>query len=164
MDRRLVEKLFRQHWQRLMATAVSLLYDEEAAKDAVGNVFARLLNADIAPQGDDDELGHYLLAAVRNECLKAHRNTTSRQRIEQLYVSEADLQDNADADEECLRQLYDFAKAHFSEQDLDLFRLRFMQGEDYKTICQQLGVSRITIWKRLRDIVKTIKNEFKLYQ
>lgn len=147
-----------------MATAVSILYDEEGAKDAVENVFSRLLDAAIAPQGDDEAMGRYLLAAVRNECLKTLRGKASRQRMEQLYASETALQADADTDEERLQRLYTFAKNRFPEQDIRLFSLRFMQGMDYKTICRELGISRITAWKRLRDIVMTIKNEFKPYQ
>lgn len=161
MDKRHIEALFLGHWQRMFAMAMSLLYDEDDSKDAVENVFLRLLNADISPEGDDEEIGRYLLMSVRNECLNTIRNKSTRQRLEHLYAKETSTNGDIYTEEDCLQRLAAFAKSRLSEQDMGIFSLRFMQGASYKDIARHYGISRVAVWKHIAAIVKTIKNEFK---
>lgn len=153
MDRQQVETLFRQHYRRMYTIAFGLLYDEQESKDVVSDVFASLLESNIKLLPETTE--GYLFRAVRNRCLKHLRGKSNRERIERLYVSS--LSDNDNTDEERLQQLLAFATHNLTEQDLKLFTMRFIDGKDYKVICDTTGLSRITVWKHLTQVMKKLK-------
>ena len=56
--------------------ARTILYDEDESKDAVSEVFTKLLRADIEPQ--EDKLQGYLMTSVRNKCrdVLRHKSVT----------------------------------------------------------------------------------------
>ncbi len=47
-----IEALYRLHYDDLLRRACILLHDEEDARDAVSDVMARLMAADILPESD----------------------------------------------------------------------------------------------------------------
>lgn len=71
-DVRVWEDLWREHADRLLLYATTLLSDRSAAEDAVQNVFVRLIAAGEPPVFESE--GAYLFRAVRNEALNAIRS------------------------------------------------------------------------------------------
>lgn len=71
MDSLRCEQLWRQHADRLLLYATTVLSDRSAAEDALQNVFVRLIAA--PPEDIDSEAG-YLFRAVRNEALNSLRS------------------------------------------------------------------------------------------
>ena len=159
MDRQHVEQLFRQHYRRMYSAACSMLYDEQASKDVVSDVFAHLLESDtkLLPASAKG----YLMVAVRNRCLKRLRDKSNHERIVRLYTCELHDSDDWQDDERRLKQLRQLAHTLLSPQELHLFTLRFLDGKDYKAICAETGISRIAVWKHLTHIVKVLKENIK---
>jgi RNA polymerase sigma-70 factor (ECF subfamily) len=66
MTRQKFEEIYRKHYPEMYRLARTILYDEDESKDAVSEVFTKLLRADIEPQ--EDKLQGYLMTSVRNKC------------------------------------------------------------------------------------------------
>lgn len=120
----------------------------------VSEVFASLLEVDtqLLPASTEG----YLMAAVRNRCLKRLRDKSNRERIIHLYSCEMQ-ENNWEEDERRLVQLRHLAHTLLTSQELRLFTLRYLDGKDYKAICAEMGISRIAVWKHLSHIVKVVK-------
>ena len=62
-----IERLFRQHYERMYRLARTILYDADECRDVVSDVFEHLLREDTVLLPDTEEA--YLLRSVRNRCL-----------------------------------------------------------------------------------------------
>ena len=71
--------LFRQHYNELLRCARILLHDDEDARDAVGDVMARLMAAELLP--DEDRLVAYARSSVRFECLNRIKRMKLHERM-----------------------------------------------------------------------------------
>ncbi len=159
MDKKEITTLFRQYYGRMYGMAVSILYDEQESKDVVSDIFERLLVSDTLLLPDTVE--HYLLTSVRNSCLKRIAQKTNRQRIAQHYASEQQLSDSPEKDELQLERMIRFAQSHLSLQQQRIFKMRFLAGMKYEEIGEELGISRVAVWKHLSRITTIIKEQFK---
>ena len=159
MEKKEISTLFRQYYGRMYGMAVSILYDEQESKDVVSDIFERLLESDTVLLPDTVE--HYLLTSVRNSCLKRISQKTNRQRIAMLYASEQQMAASPEEDELRLEQMLHFAKTHLTPQRLCIFKMRFLGGMKYGEIGEELGISRVAVWKHLSNITKMIKEQFK---
>ncbi len=155
MQKQKVEMLFRQYYKRMYAKAFGLLYDEQESKDVVSDIFVSLLESkiELLPSAE----GQYLLSAMHNRCLKRLRDKSNRERIAKLYADS--LQDEED-EERRLQELVDFANRELSEQELTIFTMRFIDGREYKEICDVVGISRFAVWKHLKHIMNLLKQYY----
>lgn len=152
MNKEQVEQLFRQHYAQMTRQAKVLLYDEEESRDIVCEVFATLFKTDIAPQNIES----YLLTSVRNRCLNLIEHKSVRAKFEQAYTIEMKSQSQSD-DEDRLNQLMTYAELHLSPKTLRVFRMRHLQGMKYQEIADQLGISRVMVYKYLSQAMEIIK-------
>lgn len=159
MDNKDIEALFRQYYNRMYRMAVSILYDEQESKDVVSDIFGRLLVSDVKLLSGTVQ--HYLLMSVRNSCLKRIAQKTIRQRIAQHYVSEQQLAETPEKDEQRLERMIEFAKTHLTPRDRRIFKMRFLGGMKYEEIGEELGISRVAVWKHLSRITTIIREQFK---
>lgn len=159
MDNKDIEALFRQYYNRMYRMAVSILYDEQESKDVVSDIFGRLLVSDVKLLSGTVQ--HYLLMSVRNSCLKRIAQKTIRQRIAQHYVSEQQLAETPEKDEQRLERMIEFAKTHLTPRERRIFKMRFLGGMKYEEIGEELGISRVAVWKHLSRITTIIREQFK---
>ena len=159
MDNKDIEALFRQYYNRMYRMAVSILYDEQESKDVVSDIFGRLLVSDVKLLSGTVQ--HYLLMSVRNSCLKRIAQKTIRQRIAQHYVSEQQLAETPENDEQRLERMIEFAKTHLTPRERRIFKMRFLGGMKYEEIGEELGISRVAVWKHLSRITTIIREQFK---
>lgn len=159
MDNKEIEALFRQYYNRMYRMAVSILYDEQESKDVVSDIFGRLLVSDVRLLPYTAR--HYLLVSVRNSCLKRISQKALRQRMARHYVSEQQLAESPEKDEQRLERMIDFAKARLSPQEQRIFKMRFLYGMKYEEIGEGLGISRVAVWKHLSRITTIIREQFK---
>ena len=159
MDNKKIEVLYRQYYSRMYRMAVSILYDEQESKDVCSDIFGRLLVSDVRLLPDTAQ--HYLLTSVRNSCLKRIAQKTIRQRIAQHYVSEQQLAESPENDEQLLERMIEFAKTHLTPRERRIFKMRFLGGMKYEEIGEELGISRVAVWKHLSRITIVIREQFK---
>lgn len=152
MNKDQIEQLFRQHYAQMTRLAMTLLYDEEESRDVVSEVFATLLKTDIAPKNIES----YLLMSVRNRCLNLIEHKSVRTKFEQAYTIEMKSQSQSD-DEDRLHQLMAYAEQHLSPKTLHVFRMRHLQGMKYQEIADQLGISRVMVYKYLSQAIVIIR-------
>ena len=160
MKKEEIEILFRQHYGQMIRQAMRMLYDDEDSRDVVSEVFATLIKMDILPRNIES----YLMASVRNRCLNLIEHKDVRAKFEYAYMQEMKQNVATDDDafsyssvEQRYQQMMAYAKKHLTEQTLLVFHMRHIDGMKYQEIADQLGISRVMVYKHLAKSMNTIK-------
>ena len=156
MKKEEIEILFRRHYGQMIRLAKLMLYDDEDSRDVVSEVFATLIKADFLPQNIEG----YLMASVRNRCLNLLEHKDVKAKFEQAYTLEMKqerLEDDDHFAEQQLQQIMVYAKHHLTAQTLQVFRMRHIDGMKYQEIADQLGISRVMVYKHLAKAMSTIR-------
>ena len=160
MKKEEIEILFRQHHGPMIRLAKRMLYDDEESLDVVSEVFATLMKTDILPKN----LEGYLMASVRNRCLNLLEHKDVRAKFEHAYTLEIKQDVATDDDvfsyssvEQWYQQMMAYAKKHLTGQTLLVFHMRHIDGMKYQEIADQLGISRVMVYKHLVKAINTIK-------
>ena len=155
-----IEQLFRQHYAQMAKLARTMLYDDEEARDVVSEVFAALIRSDIVPVN----IKNYLLTSVRNRCLSILEHKSVRAKFEQAYTLEmksvsqpAEEGDGEYQFSDRLGNLMTYAEQNLTAQTLRVFRMRHLQGMKYQDIADELGISRVMVYKHLTQAMVKIK-------
>lgn len=159
MEKKDISVLFRQYYGKMYGMAVSILYDEQESKDVVSDIFERLLASDVVLLPETQE--HYLLTSVRNSCIKHLAQKKNRQHLAMLYSHEQQLAVSPEKDQQLLEKMLHIAHTQLSEQQRRIFQMRFLAGMKYEEIGEELGISRVAVWKHLSRIITIIKEQFK---
>ena len=133
--------------------ARTLLYDDEEARDVVSEVFSTLMKSDVAPRNTEG----YLLMSVRNRCMNLLEHKSVRAKFEQAYMLEMKSESQSSDDDDRLREVMNYAEHHLTEQTLRVFRLRHLQGMKYQEIADELGISRVMVYKHLAQAMDRMK-------
>jgi len=157
MERQNVQRLFMQHYARMLRVARTILGDEQESKDVVSDIFAGLLHGRTVLLPDTVE--QYLLTSVRNQCLKRLRHEVAKRQMEDTIAAE--LTTAADTDDERLTDIGELVARQLSAQEQRIFRLRFTEGYSYEEIAAEEGISRVAVWKHLSHVLTLIRNHFK---
>ena len=131
-----IQRLFKQHYAKMLRVARTILYDEQESKDVVSDI---------------------LLTSVRNQCLKRIRHQETRLRME---TASAEQPSDAEDEDERMTDIVEFVVSHLTEQEQRIFRLRFTEGYSYEEIASTEGISRVAVWKHLSHALKEIRNRF----
>jgi RNA polymerase sigma-70 factor (ECF subfamily) len=67
------------------------------------------------------------------------------------------LEDDDHFAEQQLQQIMVYAKHHLTAQTLQVFRMRHIDGMKYQEIADQLGISRVMVYKHLAKAMSTIR-------
>ena len=153
-----IERLFRQHYERMYRLARTILYDADECRDVVSDVFEHLLREDTVLLPDTEEA--YLLRSVRNRCLNIIAHKGVRTRVEKMLVmdEESMISDNDDEQLDRLRDIIDHLDPPIRQR---ILRLRLQQEMTYQEVAQALGVSKVTVYNHLSQAIDTIKQTFK---
>ncbi|MBO6187365.1 MAG: sigma-70 family RNA polymerase sigma factor [Prevotella sp.] len=155
MERQEIQRLFKQHYAKMLRVARTILYDEQESKDVVSDIFEGLLRGRTELMADTEQC--YLLTSVRNQCLKRIRHQGTRLRMETASAEQAS---DAEHEDERMTDIAEFVVSHLTEQEQRIFRLRFSEGYSYDEIASAEGISRVAVWKHLSHTLKEIKNRF----
>ena len=154
MESKIIQRLFKQHYAKMLRVARTILYDEQESKDVVSDIFESLLRGQTVIMADTEE--RYLLTSVRNQCLKRIRHQETR-----LHMEAATAEQTATADDdERLADIVEFVVGHLTEQEQRIFHLRFTGGYSYDEIASAEGIGRVAVWKHLSHALKEIRNRF----
>ena len=153
-----IEQLFRAYHARMFRLANVLLHDNEESKDAVSDVFARLVQADHLPETGNME--HYLLTAVRNRCIDFIAHKQVRQRVERLIPVDNIVYLSETSEEQRYAELRRFIDTGLAEQTQQVFRLRFDEHKTYQEIATQLDISEKTVYKYLHRAITQLHEHF----
>lgn len=155
MTRQKFEEIYRKHYPEMYRLARTILYDEDESKDAVSEVFTKLLRADIEPQ--EDKLQGYLMTSVRNKCRDVLRHKSVRQRVENLYAADLKQQAATTSDDDRLERINEFVKRELSPLSQQILQLRFLGEMKYEEVAEAAGVSRVTVHRHLSEGLQRIR-------
>ncbi len=153
-----IERLFRQHYERMFRTARTILYDADECRDVVSDVFEHLLREDTVLLPDTEEA--YLLQSVRNRCLNIIAHKGVKTRVEKMLVMDEEtmISDNDDEQLDRLRDIIDHLDPPIRQR---ILRLRLQQEMTYQEVAQALGVSKVTVYNHLSQAIDIITQTFK---
>ena len=154
-----IERLFRKHFSALHALATHLLHDEEAACDAVHDVFASLLDREELPAAS--AMPAYLLRAVRNRCISQIRSAGIHERFLRLYSADVEeIEEGEWPDEATLKRLGEIVGEVLPPQFRRVVLLRFRQALTYSQIAEELQISEVAVYKHLRHALDVLRQHF----
>ena len=147
------------HYAQMYRLAMTILYDEDESKDAVSEVFARLLGNDTVLQQDDVEA--YLLTATRNQCRNVLKRKQVRERFMRLFSSEAVEPAIAGGERLRMEELMRYINSQLPPLSQRIFRLRYLQEMTCQEVADTLGISRQTVHTHLQQATERIRTFFK---
>lgn len=155
-DRNDIEQLFKAHYAQMFRMAVTILHDDDFARDIVHDVFVSLL-------GEKTDLiisGGYLLRAVRNRCLNHISNCSIHQRIANRYFLDNEEYDAEDwPDEETISRIYVLVRNEISPQARRVMELRFSEGMKFARISEIMGISETAVYRHLSHALTLIRKK-----
>mgnify|MGYP002622960117 CR=1 FL=1 len=155
-----IEALYCQHYDDLLRRACILLHDEEDARDAVGDVMARLMATDILPEGD--KLTAYAKSSVRFECLNRLKRMKLQERMRRaLPLNDDAIEAHSEEEEEQYREYQQFIQTELTPQTRRVFQMHYQQRLKYHEIAEQVGISEAAVYKHLSQAITKLKNRFK---
>ena len=159
-DKKVLEKLFKQHYRQMYRLATILLHDDAESKDVVHDIFARLLEDHCDLREETAE--SYLLTSVRNRCLNVIRNRQIQERVERLYLLDVDTTiiptERLDEKLKTLNKGIDLLEPPVCR---DIIMQHFRDGMTFKEIARRMGVSETTVYKHLRRALSQLRTHFK---
>ena len=153
-----IERLFRQHYERMFRTARTILYDADECRDVVSDVFEHLIKESTLLLPDTEEA--YLLRSVRNRCLHVIAHKGVRERVAKLLLNSEEtlLSDHDDERLDRLHNIIDHLEPPIRQR---ILRLRLQQEMTYQEVADAVGVSKVTVYNHLSQAIDTIKQIFK---
>ena len=153
-----MERMFRQHYEKMYNLARSILSDDDESKDVVSEVFTTILADDVVLMPESEE--GFLMRSVRNRCLNLIAHKSVKERVTKLLLDDADVILSEETDER-LDQLM------LLSEDLEppirqlIFRLRYFQEKSYQEVADEVGVSKVTVFNHLSKAMDWIKEQYK---
>lgn len=157
-----IEQLFRSHYVRMYRLARVLLHDDEESKDAVSDVFTRLMQADILPE--EGKMEGYLLVAVRHRCLDIIAHRQLRERVKRLITVDESVSPPEVDEAQRLSDLRHYVDEELTEQARNVFRLKFDDQMSSREIAVKLDVSERTVFKHLKQAIHKLHEHFNTYE
>ena len=158
IGKRIIEQLFTDCRQRMLAVARLMLKNDDDANDAVSDVFFKLTEGMLRVPADHPE--NYLMATVRNLCLDRIRLMTLHERLERRITLSDNDQAYGESERERIAEMIDYAERTFSKQTWRVFQLRFDEGLLYREIAERLGISEVAVYKHLAEALKKLKEKY----
>lgn len=154
------EQIYRQYYAKMYRLAYSMLYDADESKDAVSDVFARLLRSGSLPQSDKIE--GYLMMSIQNQCRNIISHRSIRERVEKMFTQELSQSIVIPVnDDDRMERLKLFINAELPPLTKKIFQLRFLKELSYEEIAQATGVSKVTVYNHLSQSLKRVHEYFK---
>lgn len=162
------KELFLSEFGRMYKAAYILLGDEDEAKDAVHDVFAKLWDGTSLLKEESQRT--YLLTCVRNRCLNIIAQRQTRQKAARLLMPErmqaaggtsAMSVLSEDHDEEIIEAVNHYVEERLTPQTSRIIRMHFDEEKSYKEISNSLGISLSAVNKHIVQGLRKLRSTFK---
>jgi len=156
------ERLFHSEYSRMYRAAHILLGDDNEAKDAVQDVFARLWDGNVALREESQRT--FLLTCVRNRCLNIiAQRRSQRETISQLAEDSVEGETalwQGKSDEEVTSMVQQYIDEKLTTQTGRVIRMHFDDEKSYKDISSSLGISISAVNKHIVQGLRKLRNQF----
>ena len=151
MSEKQFKELFLSEYDRMYRAAYLLLGDEDEAKDAVQDVFAKLW-AGTTPLREESTRT-FLLTCIRNRCLNilAHRKV----------IASPEVSANPETDHELIEAIHRYVDERLSPQTSRIIKMHFDEDQSYKEISSELGISQSAVNKHIVQGLRKLRSTFK---
>lgn len=154
------EEIFKLHFRSLCYYAMSLVKDEEAARDIVHDTFMTLWNG----RHENDFFRPkkaYLTVLVRNQCFNylEHLKVKDRHAQEELTLGSIYADAYSEEEEELLEAILRRID-QLPGKCAEVMRLCFVECKKYKEIAELLGISVNTVKTHVVTGLKILRDEF----
>ncbi|RXE70154.1 sigma-70 family RNA polymerase sigma factor [Muribaculaceae bacterium Isolate-002 (NCI)] len=149
------EAIYLRCFPPAMRLAVSLLHDEDDARDAVQEIFLRLWEADKvidSPQA-------FVIRSVRNLCLNRIAAADTRERFRRRFPLD-ETSDSTDIEERHL-MVQSAVQSLLSGRERQVVDKIYAEGLSYKETAERLDVSVSMINKCIVSALKKLRTHFK---
>ena len=156
------ERLFHSEYGRMYRAAHILLGDEDEAKDAVQDVFARLWDGNVTLREESQRT--FMLTCVRNRCLNIIAQRQRQLETTSLLTTEA-AEDKTEtwqdkSDEELTTMVQQYIDERLTSQTGRVIRMRFDDEKSYKDISNSLGISLSAVNKHIVQGLRKLRHQF----
>lgn len=167
-----LERLFRDHYERMFRLAFALLHDQEEARDVVSEVFSRLwdrFSQEGIPKGnliEETTAPAYLMRSVRNACLNIVAKKKRDERLAKLLPltdGELSLQEDASRMVERWQATVDCIDHDLTPQTASIIRMCYGDGCSYSETAEELGISISAVNKHIVKGLRTLREKLKGY-
>ena len=139
-----------------------LLGDEDEAKDAVQDVFARLWDGNVTLREESQRT--FMLTCVRNRCLNIIAQRQRQLETTSLLTTEA-AEDKTEtwqdkSDEELTTMVQQYIDERLTSQTGRVIRMRFDDEKSYKDISNSLGISLSAVNKHIVQGLRKLRHQF----
>ena len=151
------KQLFLSEYSRMYRAAYILLGDEDEAKDAVQDVFARLWDR-TTPLREESQRA-FLLTCVRNRCL----NIIAQRQTQQEAMSQLSTEDLATEqhDDELIAAINSYIDNRLTPQTGRIIRMHYDEEKPYKDISRELDISLSAVNKHIVQGLRKLRITFK---
>lgn len=149
------ETLYIQCFPPAMRLAMSLLHEENEARDVVHEVFLKLWESDVKA----DNPGAYVVRSVRNACVSRIRKLDVREKVKMKLMLEPPPDDfDYEQRNEEVRTAIQHLLTSRERQVVDKI---YSEGLSYKDTAESLGVSVAAVSKNIVGALKKLRTHFK---
>lgn len=156
LDRKILERLFRQNYSGMIRLASVLLRDDSEAEDVVLDVFERLTRMESSASITTG----YLMTAVHHGCMNVIRKKNRHEQVRDFYPVE--LEDETYLAVQRLERLAEIQHCinNMGEPCHSIFRMRFDDDLTIREIAEHTKLSVGTVHKYLQQGIQQIKLHF----
>ncbi|MBD5356797.1 MAG: sigma-70 family RNA polymerase sigma factor [Bacteroides sp.] len=149
------EALYKRCFPSSMRLAMSLLHEEDKARDVVQEVFLKLWESDIRV----DNPMAFIIRSVRNASLNQINMLDTRERIRQKLTFESSTPeyDSELRNEEVLSVI----KRLLTLREQQIVEKIYIDGMSYKEAAESLDISVSAVNKNIVSALKKLRNHFK---
>lgn len=149
------KELFLSEYGRMFKAAYILLGDEDEAKDAVQDVFARLWDG-TTPLREESQRT-FLLTCVRNRCLNIIAQRRKKLQLDELATATT----LAESDDELVEAVKRYVDERLTPQTSRIIKMHFDEDQSYKEISSELGISLSAVNKHIVQGLRKLRSTFK---
>ena len=135
--------------------AYILLGDEDEAKDAVQDVFARLWDG-TTPLREESQRT-FLLTCVRNRCLNIIARRRQNNELDELH----EFVDSEKDDGELIAAINRYVDERLTPQTSRIIKMHYNEEQSYKDISNELGISLSAVNKHIVQGLRKLRSTFK---
>lgn len=162
--------LYEAFFDRLFIYGCNIVSDESFVKDAIQEVFLKLLERDPKTL-EIQNISSYLFVALRNYLRKTSYANANKQRHQELYVERKELfempkdqKGNQPIPIDILKQKMD----QLPDRQREILFLRFFEGYDYKEISQVMSINHQVVrnyaYRGMKRLRRNLEGVFHLFQ
>ncbi|QIP15071.1 sigma-70 family RNA polymerase sigma factor [Spirosoma aureum] len=159
-DQKAFDLLFVKYYKLLLASAYSLLLDENEAKDIVQNFFVDLWERKIYLDLQGSAKG-YFFKSIHNRCINNHSKTTLNKKRPTQLVEVIVKNEDENGFSEQLHINLESAMAVLPAQKREALKLVYMQDKKYVDAAQAMGISVNSLKTHLKSGLKILRKKLK---